>query len=70
MRSAARASVAERPAPVAEKDPVWAALMRAPSGPPDTNEERRVVEAARARGEWVASSSVSAGVAERWPRGI
>lgn len=52
-----------------EADPVLAALRCAPMGPPETEEERRIVEEARARGEWIPSEVVSAEIAERCRRG-
>ena len=69
MSSAARKPVEEHSIPALETDPVWAALMSAPIGPPDTEEERELIEAARARGEWIPSSVVSAEIAERCRRG-
>jgi hypothetical protein len=57
VKSAARKSVGEpTAAPAPENDAVWAALMRAPVGPPDTEEERKIIESARARGEWIPGS--------------
>lgn len=69
MNNAARKPVEEPLAPLLDDDPVWTALMRAPVGPPDTEDERRVIEEARARGEWVPGSVVSAEVSERCRRG-
>lgn len=69
MSSAARKVIEEQSAPALNEDPVWAALMRAPVGPPDTDEEREIIEAARGRGEWIPGSVVSAEVAERCRRG-
>jgi hypothetical protein len=54
--------------PEIEDDPVWAAFMRAPLGPPDTEEQRRIIEAARSSGV-VPGHVVTAEIAERCRRG-
>src|SRR6187401_249711 len=69
MSSAARKAIKENPEPASEDDPVWATLMRAPIGPPDTDEEREIIEAARARGEQIPGSASSAADAE-WLNGF
>lgn len=69
MTSAARKPAASADEhPELEHDPVWQAFQRAPVGPPDTDEERKLLEEARA-GSSVSGHVVSAEVAERCRRG-
>jgi hypothetical protein len=48
-----------------ETDPVMAAFERAPEGPPLTDEEKKMVEAAREGGGFVRHADVARMIAER-----
>ena len=54
--------------PALAADPVWQAFLRAPLGPPETEEQKRM-SAEAMRGPFTSSAEMSAAIAARCPPG-